>query len=68
MFATNAATILGGTLVGQEVEMRTVATFIYGFVMTVSWQGSHYMFLGYIFSLPSSYCCIDMCELYNKHS
>ena len=40
MFATNAATILGGTLVGQEVEMRTMATVIYGFVMTVSWQSS----------------------------
>ena len=36
MFATNAATILGGTLVGQEIEMRTTATFIYGFVMAVS--------------------------------
>jgi Amt family ammonium transporter len=34
MFATNAATIIGGTLVGQEVEMRTFATFIYGFTMT----------------------------------
>ena len=40
MFATNAATILGGTLVGQEVEMRTMATVIYGFVMTVSWQST----------------------------
>ena len=65
MFATNAATILGGTLVGQEVEMRTMATFIYGFVMTVSWQGYH--IFRTLFSLSSTHCCIDTCELYNKH-
>ena len=35
-FATNTATILGGTLVGQGVQMRAVAIFVYSFVMTVS--------------------------------
>jgi len=34
-FASNTATILGGTLVGQGVQMRVVAGFIYSFVMTV---------------------------------
>ena len=35
-FATNTATILGGTLVGQGVQMRATAIFVYSFVMTVS--------------------------------
>jgi len=34
-FASNTATILGGTLVGQGVQMRVLAGFIYSFVMTV---------------------------------
>ncbi|XP_064390496.1 ammonium transporter 2-like isoform X2 [Halichondria panicea] len=33
-FATNTATILGGTLVGQGVQMRALAIFVYSFVMT----------------------------------
>ena len=37
-FASNTATILGGTLVGQSVQLRTTAIFIYSFVMTVSWD------------------------------
>ena len=35
-FATNTATIIGGTLVGQDVQMRAAAAFIYSFVMTVN--------------------------------
>jgi Amt family ammonium transporter len=33
-FATNTATIIGGTLVGHDVQMRAAAAFIYSFVMT----------------------------------
>ena len=35
LFATNAATLIGGTLVGQHVQMRIAATFVYSFIMTV---------------------------------
>lgn len=35
-FATNTATILGGGLVGQNIQLRTSAIFTYSFVMTVS--------------------------------
>ena len=34
-FATNTATIIGGTLVGQDVQMRAMAAFVYSFLMTV---------------------------------
>ena len=34
-FATNTATIIGGTLVGQDVQMRAAAAFFYSFSMTV---------------------------------
>ncbi|CAI8026356.1 Putative ammonium transporter 1 member 5 [Geodia barretti] len=33
-FATNTATIIGGTLVGHDVQMRAAAAFVYSFVMT----------------------------------
>ena len=35
-YATNTATIIGGTLVGHDVQMRAAAAFVYSFVMTVS--------------------------------
>lgn len=42
-FATNTATILGGTLVGQKhVHMRAPAIFVYSFVMTVSANCNHF--------------------------
>ena len=35
-FASNTATILGGTLVGDRVQLRAFSIFIYSFFMTVS--------------------------------
>lgn len=34
-FASNTATIIGGTLVGSSVQMRVVSIFVYAFFMTV---------------------------------
>ena len=34
-FASNTATILGGTLVGQSIQLRVIAIFVYSFLMTV---------------------------------
>ena len=38
-FATNTATIIGGTLVGNEVQMTGLGIFVYSFLMTVSEKG-----------------------------
>ena len=37
-FASNTATILGGLLVGGEVQLRAISIFIYAFVMGVSYK------------------------------
>ena len=35
-FASNTATILGGLLVGDKVQLRTISVFTYSFCMSVS--------------------------------
>ena len=35
-FASNTATIIGGTLVGQQIQLRIISVFVYAFFMSVS--------------------------------
>jgi len=36
-FASNTATIIGGTLVGQQIQLRILSVFVYAFCMSVSY-------------------------------
>jgi len=36
-FASNTATIIGGTLVGQQIQLRILSVFVYAFFMSVSY-------------------------------
>jgi len=52
-FASNTATIIGGTLVGQQIQLRILSVFVYAFVMSVS----YYCYNDEVISELYIHCC-----------
>jgi Amt family ammonium transporter len=61
LFATNAATLIGGTLVGQHVQMRIAATFVYSFMMTA------FIHPGLAYFFWSSHKVTDLSSLFSPY-
>jgi Amt family ammonium transporter len=55
-FASNTATIIGGTLVGSKVQLRVFSVFIYSFLMTVSDK-----LISKLYNMHNKLCKITVC-------